>query len=33
MENFMKCLVVFFGNFLAKISMLKWASQGGGDSI
>ncbi|MDR1269468.1 MAG: DUF1559 domain-containing protein [Planctomycetaceae bacterium] len=26
----MKCLIVFFGNFLEKFSMLKWASQGGG---
>jgi hypothetical protein len=29
MENLMN-FIVFFGKFLAKISMLKWARQGGG---
>jgi prepilin-type N-terminal cleavage/methylation domain-containing protein len=30
MENFMRCFVVFLGNFLAKTPMLNWANQGGG---
>ncbi|MDR2754079.1 MAG: hypothetical protein LBC20_00090 [Planctomycetaceae bacterium] len=37
MENVLKCLVVFLGNFLVKIPMLKWIVQekqgGGGGSI
>jgi hypothetical protein len=30
MENFVRCIVVFLRNFLAKIPMLKWINQGGG---
>jgi hypothetical protein len=36
MENVLKCLVVFLGTFLAKVSLLKWVSQenqGGGGTL
>jgi hypothetical protein len=33
MENLVICLVGLFAMFLAKISMLKWANQGGGGSL
>jgi hypothetical protein len=36
MENVLKCLVVFLGNFLAKTPLLKWVNQeiqGGGGTL